>query len=547
MNNNICYGCMTQKGADKECPRCGYIEGTPAVAPALEPGTMLADRYLVGRRLMMNGEGITYIGLDTVKNKRVTIREFMPFSLCSRRKDGHALVVANGLEAVYDDYLEDFLECARALSRLSEVPAIVPVIDMFECNNTAYYVSAYVVGKNLTEIVRRAGSLTWDEAYSIFLPLINSVMSVHSVGLMHFGIAPDNIIMTREGSLRLIGFGSPDVHLAETDLKPELYDGFSALEQYAIEGRKGKWTDVYGLCAVMLFALTGKRPPSAVERSYESSLELLRTLEGEVPDHVIAAIAAGLQVKPESRTHTADELRNALCPRVDSAAASAAVTTSEKPDYSGLTFVQKVTKWLENRTQLQYALLAALVTLLLGGIIVLIAGPSIRTAIAGGDTGNQIVGEVGTPVPEDEEAEVPTYEVPNLLGTSWEASAAEYYSAELQLILIEEDFSDVYAEGYIMEQNIQPGTSVTEGTLIGVKVSRGPKMREVPAIIGMTVAKASDALEAQGLRLGEQTEEYNASVGIGCIIRTNGCEVGSKLEYDSAVAVVISKGPDPLA
>ena len=273
--SHICLGCMNDKGIAHECPRCGYIEGTPSVPGALEPGVMLADRYLVGKKLMMNGEGITYIGLDTRKDKRVSIREYMPDGVCRRKPGSHILVPEEGMKEVFDDYLEDFLECARGVSRLSEVPSIVPVLDIFECNNTAYVVSQYVPGKPLTDIVSRAGKLTWEEARPIFLDLINSLISAHSVGLMHFGINPQNLIMTKEGKLKLIGFGSPDAHLAETDLKPELFDGYSAIEQYAIEGRKGKWTDVYGVCAVMLFALTARRPTSAVERSYDPELSAL--------------------------------------------------------------------------------------------------------------------------------------------------------------------------------------------------------------------------------------------------------------------------------
>ena len=97
----LCLGCMTNKGDALECPRCGYVEGTPQVLPYLEPGTLLLDKYIVGKRLRANGEGVTYIGFDITGKRRVTVREYLPKSLCSRVKGDDNVVIASGNKLVY--------------------------------------------------------------------------------------------------------------------------------------------------------------------------------------------------------------------------------------------------------------------------------------------------------------------------------------------------------------------------------------------------------------------------------------------------------------
>lgn len=306
---------MNPKGGRQECPKCGYVEGTPQVLPCLAPGTVLADRYLVGRHTAGNGEGYTYIGLDRKSGRKVDIREYLPHNLSTRRKGSDAVIVSEKAAAVYNDYLSDFKDIAKAVSRLGDMPGILPVLNIFECNNTAYAVYEHRDTKPLAELVRRAKRLTWDEAYPLFMPLISSLSAAHAIGLVHFGISPETVRMTRSGELILTGFGVPDARLAETELAPEIFDGFAAIEQYSIEARKGKWTDVYSISAVMLYALTGKRPPDALTRARDPRLNVSSELAESLPAHVVAAIAKGLQVHAESRTQSIDRLKSELLDR----------------------------------------------------------------------------------------------------------------------------------------------------------------------------------------------------------------------------------------
>ena len=573
----LCLGCMNNKGDAMQCPKCGYVEGTPQVLPYLEPGTLLKERYIVGKHLSANGEGVTYIGFDVTTNKKVTVREYLPKTLCSRVKDDDGIIIASGNKLVYQDYLQDFMEIGRALAKLSNLPSIVPVIDIFEANKTAYIVYEFVDGKPLDEIIKRARRFTWEEARPLFLPLISTVNSAHSIGLVHFGISPENIIMTRSGTLKLQGFGSPDAHLAETELTPEFYEGFSAIEQYSLEGKKGKWTDVYAMCAVIFYALTGKRPPDAVSRSYEPRLNMPSDVAQNIPTHVVTALAGGLQVNIETRTHSMEELKNQFTnpvprrpePKPVPAAAPAASSGYgdrfvDEPTYQNTTtrsampaasaqMARSAARDYEPEddepeiSPYKYGIISGLIGFVVLGVIALIClnlivipmmnknkeeDEDISSSYVESDSGNT-----------DSEPTV-LYRVPNLVNKKWSNVDGNEKYSNFYIRLKEEVYDENYEEGRIISQTVEAGSTVPQNTPIGVVVSKGSKMRTVPNIIGKTVAEASKELESAGLALGDQAEEYSDEVASGKIIRLNGIEPGKKIQAGSMINVVVSLGPE---
>lgn len=579
----LCLGCMTNKGNAAECPRCGYVEGTPQVLPYLEPGTLLLDKYIVGKRLRTDGEGVTYIGFDIAGKKRVTVREYLPKTLCSRVKDDDSIIIASGNRLVYQDYMQDFMEIGRAVTKLSGLPAIVPVVEIFEANNTAYIVNEYVDGKPLEEIIKRARRFTWEEARPLFMPLISTMISAHAIGLVHFGISPDNIVMTRNGTLKLQGFGSPDAHLAETELEPKFYDGFSAIEQYSLEGKKGKWTDVYGMSAVIFYALTGKKPPDAVSRSYEPRLNMPAEVAQTIPTHVVTALAGGLQVKIDTRTHSMDELKeqlnNPVPRRVEpSPSASAFSNTSAGTSY-GDAYVDEPnydeeeeipTRTVQQRpseprraaaqpshseakadsdeiSPYKYGIMSGLIGFVVLGIIALICIRFIvLPMLKNKDNDNEYTPElyVSSEDTTDSAQEKVLYEVPNLVGKDWSKVNGNSKYADFDIRLTSEEYNENYEEGKIVAQTVEAGSAVAQNTPIGVTVSLGSKMRTVPNIIGMTVSEASAELDKAGLALGDQAEEYSDDYEMGRIIRLNGIEVGSKIQAGSMINVVVSLGDE---
>jgi len=600
-NSNLCLGCMTPKGEQQECRNCGYIEGTPQVLPCLAPGTVLNGRYLVGRHLRVSGEGVTYIGFDRKTGRRVDIREYLPQTISTRKAGNDAVLVRDRAQTVYEDYLSDFMDVSRALARLDDIPEIVPLINLFECNNTAYAVYEHLEGKPLTELVRRAKRLTWDEAAPLFAPVLSALAEAHAAGVVHFGISPETIVMTHTGRLVITDFGIPDGRIAETELKGQMYDGFAALEQYSLEARKGKWTDVYAICSVILFALTGKRPPDAIARARDPRLNISSDLAESIPAHVISALACGLQVNSENRTQSIEALRSELYPgrrpegrpaapqaapvrhepqpsrpvrqepaRSEGTGASAAFAAfgsrvaDTVKDFGGKIngFIsdrrsqraaQRAnedaqgaddgTPWFMNLSQWQYALLSTSLTIVVLGIIAVAVFLSVRAEISGAkeqDRTLEIIYISDTDIVVDSSE---TAVVPKLVGQTWSSALDnEYYYFDI--LVMGKDYSDDYGKGVIMSQNVAADSEAVLGTPIGITVSLGSRNCKVPDIIGKTVSEAHSQLENAGLLMGEQTEEYSDTYPAGTIIRLTKATVGKSMARESLIEVVVSLGPE---
>lgn len=128
---SLCMGCMNDKTYDGPCKLCGYSDNTPNIPTYLAPKTFLADRYIVGKVISYNGEGAVYIGYDTAAGAKVTIKEFMPDTLCSRRKGETDITVDPSAAALYKTYLSEFIDLNRTLMKLRGMSHVQTVLDVF--------------------------------------------------------------------------------------------------------------------------------------------------------------------------------------------------------------------------------------------------------------------------------------------------------------------------------------------------------------------------------------------------------------------------------
>lgn len=306
----LCYGCMNKLDADGHCRFCNYNNGSPMlIRTYLAPGTILDDRYLVGKILSFNGEGVSYIGYDRVTNEKTVIKEYFPDTLCTRAEDGEKILVNPDCLAKYKTFMSEFGEVYKVLSRMRNLPHIVPAVDMFVQNNTTYAITEYVEGVSLKKFLQEnTGMLTWEQVKKIFPPIFTTLSLIHNAGIIHRGICPDNIIVTIKGELKLIGFSISSIRTFNTELTPELYSGYAAPEQYTSLDWQGTWTDVYAISAVLYRMLTGTVPPEAHSRTIRDTIIDPIRLNPSVPLHVSRVIMRGLEVKGENRIRTITEL-----------------------------------------------------------------------------------------------------------------------------------------------------------------------------------------------------------------------------------------------
>ena len=311
----FCPYCMSRVTPGEACPVCGLTKGsyTPA-GHHLPPGTILMGRYLVGRVLGEGGFGITYMGRDLRLEMKVAIKEYFPSGRAARDA-AVSMDVNNGTggnDPGYEQGLNRFLYEARTMARMEKQPQIVMVRDFFEANNTAYIVMEYVEGTNFIELAsQHGGKIPAAELFRLMEPLFTALSAMHRAGLIHRDISPDNL-MLEQGSVRLLDFGCAH----ESSQGPEimgvtLKQGYAPIEQYQSMGQ-GPWTDVYALSATIYFCLTGIVPPKSLDRLLSDRLAAPRDLGVDITPGQQRALLKGMEINPEKRFQSVDELHTGL-------------------------------------------------------------------------------------------------------------------------------------------------------------------------------------------------------------------------------------------
>ena len=299
----ICYGCFSEKDPGTVCPVCGFDETKQQPYLALPLGTIVNGRYLIGKVLGIGGFGITYLGFDLTLEIKVAIKEYMPSAMATRNTDRYTVVLTSHQEKDYQSGMERFLEEARILAKLQNTPNIVSVQNYFRENNTAYFVMEYVNGTSLKAYLAAHGEkISCEEALKILLPVMNALVSVHSMQLLHRDISPDNIYLTADGDSRLLDFGA--ARFASGDGKSVsviLKHGYAPEEQYSSHGNQGPWTDVYAMGATLYRCITGVLPPDSIERIHGDTLKRPSELGISISSAIEQAILKALSIRTEDR------------------------------------------------------------------------------------------------------------------------------------------------------------------------------------------------------------------------------------------------------
>lgn len=322
-----CMGCMKAfpKGKDKRstCPLCGFsLESYDRAPRCIRLGSILKERYLIGRVLGEGSFGITYIGRDMLLDQIVAIKEYFPINHVSRdmleeeSDTGNTVYVYAGDEdESYKNGLEKFYNEAKILAKFHGIAGVVSVINFFYANGTAYLVMEYVDGITLKEYIKEHGPIAGERVLQMIHPVIKALSAIHKTGIIHRDISPDNILVNQKEELVLIDFGSARAERQTmTQSMTVLFKrGYTPEEQYRGRGNWGAWSDVYSLCAIMYFMLTGIVPNESIERMIHDDIKLLR----DMPHIRLSAteedaIMRGMAVKANRRFQSMESLEAAL-------------------------------------------------------------------------------------------------------------------------------------------------------------------------------------------------------------------------------------------
>ena len=316
------------------CPHCGYVKGTAEQSKNhLSPGTVLIDRYLIGRCLGQGGFGITYIAWDQRLYKKVAIKEFMPTSLASRITGQMDITCYNDeAQERFQNGIRKMLDESRRLARFNDLEGVVKVYDCFEANQTAYIIMELLDGENIKTILAQQQTIDLAQTAKIMLPVLQVLKEVHASGLVHRDISPDNIFVCKNGKVKLLDFGSARVASGTDDksLSVILKPGYAPKEQYSASATQGPFTDVYAVCATIYKMLTGITPVDSLERQVQNDeLAPISTLVA-MPKRLAHAVEQGLAVEAKDRLQTVEPLLDAF-QSIDVNASAPAAYKKKKP------------------------------------------------------------------------------------------------------------------------------------------------------------------------------------------------------------------------
>ena len=260
------------------------------------------------------GFGITYYAKDTTLGREVAVKEYLPTTL-ALRENGSTVVPRSTQLA--EDFIwgrERFLEEARILATLEGAPAVVRVYDFLEANGTAYMIMGLARGDTLEERLKRDGKLSPAIIQRMLDRLLDGLDAVHKTGFLHRDVKPANIILNANNNPTLIDFGASRSSMADrTAAMTAIFTPRYAAAEQLTSDKQGPWTDIYGLSATLYHAITGKAPPSSLERALNDAYEPLAKLSPEGYSlGILQGIDVGLTVRAKDRPQSIAEWRDIL-------------------------------------------------------------------------------------------------------------------------------------------------------------------------------------------------------------------------------------------
>ena len=280
---------------------------------ALPIGTRMGEFEIIGL-IGEGGFGIVYLALDHSLDRKVALKEYMPASLAARAANAAVRVRSERHQDTFGIGLRSFVNEARLLARFDH-PALVKVYRFWEANGTAYMAMPYYDGRTLREVLAENQTAP-DEATlrRLLAPVLDALELIHAEQCFHRDIAPDNIMLLRDGRPVLLDFGAARRVISDMTqaLTVILKPGYAPIEQYAeMPGMKqGPWTDIYALAAVVYYAILRKLPPPSVSRIVQDHYEpLTGQAAGRYSHTFLRGIDACLSVKAEQRPQTIAAMR----------------------------------------------------------------------------------------------------------------------------------------------------------------------------------------------------------------------------------------------
>ena len=324
--------------------------GTLKINSILDSGIR---QYKIDKILGQGSFGITYLASTRIKVEgplgnietpiKVAIKEFFMRDLNGRTESTVTCSTQSGL---YDKYKDKFIKEAQSLSKLSH-PHIIKVLEVFENNNTQYYVMEYCEGGSLDDKISARGGLSEEETLKYTGQIMSALSYMHAHHMLHLDLKPGNVMLRSNGEAVLIDFGlskqfDESGHPESSTTIGGGTPGYAPLEQSNYDGRGfPKTMDVYALGGTMFKMLTGNRPPEAsMILNYGFPTEELQN--HNVSQHLISCIAKAMSFRVSERPQDIESLERLL---------ESDASSSESTQFVSSPVTDEATVMVETETQ----------------------------------------------------------------------------------------------------------------------------------------------------------------------------------------------------
>ncbi len=529
-----CYNCMRDSVENGICRFC-KTSGRPDCIPHhIKPGTILNNKYVIGNALGEGGFGITYVGRDLTLDIKVAVKEFYPSGYANRNNErSNSITLATEKQReFFQKGKERFLYEARSLARFSGEKGVVFVREYFESNKSAYIVMEYLDGINLSEYLQRNGTFEAEKIFRLMLPIMSSLEKMHSEGIIHRDISPDNVMYLKDGTLKLMDFGSARFFTnGEKEMSVMVKQGYAPEEQYRRNGNQGPWTDVYGLCATIYSCITGKVPEGSLNRQRTDTLKPPSEMNIRISPQLESVLMYGLAPLKENRCPNMTRLKELTAKALDNpystntklVDASFAGIGADAEQRGRLTYGDDYNrkqsggnqntnqKNVKQKKSAAAVLVTIIVVLLLAGIGTLayfLINPHVKTV--DGNSESTSATEMTVSATEVTEAtEKPVIKMPNLIGMDKQRAIDELAELNLSVSNFPETESDESEPGKVFSQVPKEGTVMEPDTSITLYIAK-ERQTEAPTQAYKSTAHVDtdDAADSGGTTLYCRTDGY---------------------------------------
>lgn len=536
----------------------------------LNNGTILSDRYEILGKVGSGGMSDVYKAKCHKLNRYVAIKV---------------------LKSEYSEdknFVSKFRAEAQAAAGLSH-PNIVNIYDVGEDNGRHYIVMELVEGITLKSYIEKKGRLEVKEAISIAIQVAQGIQTAHSHHIIHRDIKPQNIIISKEGKVKVTDFGIARASSAQTINSNAMGSVHYISPEQARGGYSDERSDIYSLGISLYEMITGSVP-------FEGDTTVavaLQHIQGEIPSprEVVSNLPVSVekiiykctQKKPERRYAKASDLimdlkRSLMTPDEDFVELSSAVSTSaptvslseaevsqikngkrqtERPEAKPVrkTYDQKYyeEEETEERTnpkteRIMTVLTVAFAILIVGLLIFIVVKMMPRPS--GDNTTNQTTTMAATTSKENQNGEKQTtakndisgVPMPAIIGLSENDAMIALNQVNLGIGERSYESSNEIAKGKVIRAGYATGEVIPRNTSVSLVISSGPEKFDMPDVTGNTELEAAEILK--GYNINYSTEfSYSDEIEQGKVVSTSPA-AGTKIAQGDIIIMYLSQGPE---